>query len=496
MKQIRMIKIIPVLGFIALCMINMTGCGLFPDLDNTAGKAHVSKEEKDRALVKRKEWINNRIEYIPTPSPTPTPVPTPVPNIAAVACINKVYPLSVKKGESFNIGGLILTDTGTIDEVAGYFIAEDGTVVTEAHDKPGNGTYEIKHSIIDHQLAFGDLKPGEYICVIKARGSNFGETEVMRFNFKISTKTVLAAKPETPEPAKTVTEVSDSDTVSAATEKPEPAKVSARPLTEAEQEIADRIINAAYPKICRITATCKKSNDSGYEYYKIISKYDGKSVSIMQVYEDDTSDTAAEDCYITTVGNTVKKFVYIDGCGWRKETVNKAYLTPEGNKTAVSINLDKYFNNAAGGQWSLKATSSEYILNCTGIKSKSDTGISTDATITADKNYEIKYVNIVIRNANSAFRGEKGYRMEIAVEVADKDKTTVHVPEEVTTDIFDFEQYVANIVKEHHSDDGADANRDASGKVISFTYYDSEKGKYTTMTFDEAVKKYGLSKYK
>lgn len=171
-------------------MVGMAGCNLLPTVVNTVGGSHISQEEKDKALIIKENWDNNRIYYIPTLTPSPTPSPTP--KAATVSCTYKIYPISVKKGESFNICGLISTDIGSIDKVTGYFMTRDGSIVTKASDKPKGSMYEIKRSIVDQQLAFGDLEPGEYVCVIKAKGSNFDEAEIMRFDFRISTKTVTA----------------------------------------------------------------------------------------------------------------------------------------------------------------------------------------------------------------------------------------------------------------------------------------------------------------
>lgn len=419
-------------------MVSMTGCDLFPTIDVTVSRSHISQDKKEKALANKKNWNNNKIDYIPTPTPTPTPIPTPTQKKATVTCTNKTYPSSVKKGKSFNICGLISTDIGTIDKVTGCFIAKDGTVVTKASDKPKSNTYEIKRSIVDRRLAFGDLKSGDYICVIKAEGSDFDEIEVMRFNFKISSKTVTATvlvPTEAPTVGPTAPLKQTSSTTS--TKKSDSTKASIKPLSETEKAIADRVVNADYPKNCKIVASYKKSNDSGYEYYKIISKYDKKSVSVIQEYEDESSELEAIDYYITTDKNTVKKFEYVDKYGWRSETINKAYLTPTGNKTVVSINLSNYLDDTTGGEWFVKATSSEYIVNCTGIKNKSNSNISKDITITTDKNYEIKSVSINIQNTNSIFKGEKGYRTDISIEVLDKNKTEVTVPDEVIADTFE-----------------------------------------------------------
>ncbi|MDF2844817.1 MAG: hypothetical protein K0R00_3243 [Herbinix sp.] len=512
MKQKRRITIISMLGLIMLCMTGMIGCNLFPATENTVSGAHISQEEKDKALISKENWNNNRIDYVPTILPTPTPMSTPTHKVATVSCTNKIFPSSVKKGESFHIGGLISTNIGTINNVTGCFISKDGTVVTKTSDHPKSSTYEIKQSIVDEQLAFGNLKLGEYICVIKVKGSNFDETEIMRFNFTISTKTVIGATLKTKVTPTTVPKVTPTTVPTIAptaipttvpiatptitsTKSPESTKAFVKILTEEEREIADKVVNAAYPKNCNIVVNYKKSNDSGYEYYKIISKYDEKSVATMQEYEDDASEIEAVDFYITTIGETIKKFVYIDGCGWRRETVNKAYLMPARNKTAVSINLEDYLDNTTGGQWSVEITSSEYIVKCTGIKNETNSNIRKDITIITDRNYEIKSVNIKNKDINGIFRDENGYSIDITIEVLDKNKTKISVPEEVISDKFDFEQYVVDIVKKNHSED-ITINRDTTGNVTSFTYYNSEKKRKVIITFDEAVNMYGLDKYK
>ncbi|MFT4145602.1 MAG: hypothetical protein QM644_14200 [Mobilitalea sp.] len=493
-------------------MTGIIGCNLFPAIDNTVSGAHISQEEKDKALISKENWDNNRIDYVPTISPTPTPVSTSTHKVAIVSCTNKIYPLSVKKGKSFNISGLISTNIGTIDNVTGWFISKDGTIVTKTSDHPKSSTYKIKQSIVDQQLAFGDLKLGDYICVIKAKGSNFDETEIMRFNFTISTKTVIGTTLKTAVIPTTVPTVAPIIVPTVApivkpttapvetpaitsTKKPESTKASAKILTEEEREIADKVVNAAYPKNCNIIVNYKKSNDSGYEYYKIISKYDEISVSTVQEYEDDASEIEAVDFYITAIGQTIKKLVYIEGCGWRRETVNKAYLMPSRNKTAVSINLDDYLDNTTGGQWSVEITSSEYIVKCTGIKNETNSDIRKDITITTDRNYEIKSVKIKSEDINGMFRDENGYSIDITIEVLDKNKTKISIPEEVISDIFDFEQYVIDIVKKNHSED-ITINRDTSGNAMSFAYYNSEKKRNVIITFDEAVNMYGLDKYR
>ena len=504
MKQKRRKTTISMLGLIVLCMTGMTGCNLFPAIDNTVSGAHISKEEKDKALISKENWNSNRIDYVPTISPTPTPVSTTTHKVATVSCTNKIYPLSVKKGESFHISGLITTNIGTINNVTGCFISKDGTVVTKTSDHPKSSTYKIKQSIVDQQLAFGDLKLGDYICVIKAKGSNFDETEIMRFNFTISTKTVIGTTLKTtvtPTTAPTVAPTAIPTTAPIATptitstKRPESTKAFVKILTEEEREIADKVVNAAYPKNCNIVVNYKKANDSGYEYYKIISKYDEKSVSTMQEYEDEASEIEAIDFYITTIGQTVKKLVYIEGYGWRRETVNKAYLMPASNKTAVSINLEDYLDNTTGGQWSVEITSSEYIVKCIGIKNETNSNIRKDITIITDRNYEIKSVKIKNKDINGIFRDENGYSIDITIDVLDKNKTKISVPKEVISDIFDFEQYVVDIVKKNHSED-ITINRDTSGNATSFAYYNSEKKRNVTITFDEAVNMYGLNKYK
>lgn len=520
MKQKRRITTISMLGLIVLCMTGMIGCNLFPTIDNTVSGAHISQEEKDKALISKENWNNNRIDYVPTIVPTSTPVSMPTHKVATVTCTNKVYPSSVKKGESFHISGLISTNIGTIDDVTGCFISKDGTIVTKTSNNPKSSTYEIKHSIVDEQLAFGDLKLGEYICVIKAKGSNFDETEIMRFNFTISTKTVISTTLKTTVTPTTVPTVTPTrvptvtptavHTVAptanptkapvvtptqTSTKTPESTKASVKILTEKEREIADKAVNAAYPKNCNVVVNYKKANDSGYEYYKIISKYDERSVSTMQQYEDDTSEIEAVDIYITTIGHTLKKLEYIDGCGWRRETVNKAYLMPARNKTAVSINLEDYLDNTTGGQWSVEITSSEYIVKCIDIKNKTNSNIRKDITIITDRNYEIKAVKIRNKDMNGIFRDENGYSTDITIEVSDKNKTKISVPEEVISDIFDFEQYVVDIVKKNHSED-ISINRDTSSNVTSFTYFNSEKKRKVIITFDEAVNMYGLNKYR
>lgn len=495
MKKKRRITAISTLGLIVICMTVMTGCDMLPAIEDTVSGVHISQEEKEKALTNKENWNNNRIDYVPTPSPDPIPTPTHIPTTktATVSCADKIYPSSVKKSESFNICGFISTNIGTIDKVTGYFIAKDGSVVTKVSDKPKSSTYEIKRSVVDKKLAFKDLELGEYTCVIKAKGSDFDEVEVMSFDFTISTKTVIAtAINPTATPTNAPTKVSEN----IPTSKPEPTKVSIKTLTKEEQEIADKVISAAYPKNCKITVGYKKSNDSGYEHYKITSKYNEKSVSIMQEYEDDSSEIEAVDSYITTIGSVIKKYVYIEGYGWRHEIVNKSYLIPVGNKTAVSINLSEYLDNTTEGQWSVEATSSEYIVSGTGIKNKTNNSISKDVTIITDKNYEIKSVDIKTTDTAGIFRYETGYTIDINIAVSDKSKMKVTIPEEVTSDIFDFEQYVVDIVKKTLSKEDVTVNRDVSGKLISFSYYDSVKKRTITTTFNDAITQYGLEKYK
>jgi len=440
-------KVSLLLCIVVLCT-GLTGCNVFPKIENsTSVISHISQDEKEKAAEDREYWINNRIEYIPTPSPTPKPTLTPTPKLATVTCTNKTYPSSVKKGESFNIGGLITASVGTIDKVTGYFMKKDGTVVTKAIDKPKSSTYEIMHSDIDHKLAFGDLKTGDYICVIKAKGSNFPEIEVMRFNFSISTKTVIATELEETKPTPTIEakkNTSKKPSKATPTPIPTPPQVAkdnsetktetAKQLTEAEKTIIDRVKNAGYPKNCKIVITSKKSNDAGYEYYKIVSKYDQKSVSTIIEYEDDSSDIEASDIYITTVGNTIKRLVYVDGYGWKQETVNKYQLTPEGNRTDVSISISDYLSNTTGGQWELKTSSSEYVVTGTGIKDKANNNIEKDITITTDRNYEIKNVTIKIYNSKDLFKRESGYTTNISIKVSDKGTTKVSVPSEALSE--------------------------------------------------------------
>lgn len=493
MKKKRRITSISRLGLFVLFATSLAGCDLFPTIESTANRTHISQEEKDQALANKGNWCSNRID-----SATPTLTMTPASEIT-VSITNKIYPSSVKKGESFNICGLISTSIGTIDKVSGSFIAKDGTVVIKTSDNPKSSMYELKRSTVDLDLAFGDLELGEYICVIKAKGSNFAETEVMRFNFTISTKTVTSTTLDT---TTTPTTVPPIEPTTKPTTKPTNktentlTKPPVKPLTDAEREIADKVVNAVYPKNSKIVVDYKKANNSGYETYKITSKYDEKSVSTIQEYEDDATRLEAADSYITAVGSTIKKFVYIDGCGWRRETVNKSHLTPAGNKTAVAINLGEYIDNTTGGEWSVKATSSEYIISCTGLKNKSNGNVSKDVTIITDKNYEIKSVNIKIQDISSVFKGERGYNTDITIEVSDKSKTKVSVPTEVTSDVFDFEQYVVNVMIQTHKDENITVNRDASGKVSYFSYYSSEKERKITTTFNEAVRTYGLEKYK
>lgn len=434
MKRSRIFGLISITVFILVSTIGMTGCGKLSPVDNIDNRRHITQEEKENVLIKREDWNKKRIPYVPTPTQIPTPAPTlaPTSDEATVTCINKIYPSSVKKGESFNICGLISTDIGTIDNVSGVFTSRDGKVVTKTSDRPNSSTYEIKRSIVDRQLSFGDLELGEYTCIIKAKGSNFDETEIMRFDFIISTETVSAAASQykaAPSSAPAVTP----------TKKPEPAKTSEKSLTDKEQEIINRVIHAVYPKNCKIVANYKKANDSGYEYYKVSSKFDEKSVSVIQEYGEDGSDIEAVDFYITTFGGTIKKFAYADGYGWRQEPVNKAYLTPEGCKTAVSVNLGDYLDNTVGGQWSVETSSSEYRVSRTGARNKSNGKIFKDITVITDRNYEIKSVKIKIQDTGSIFKGESGYITDISIKVSDKSKTTVSVPEEIITGAIDFE---------------------------------------------------------
>lgn len=431
MRKVKFLTIVLATVVLSACLI---GCG---EITTTSGenttRPHISEEERESAQSSKDKWNQNRIEYEPTPSPTATPLPTatptpsptptntPTPTPIPVTCENKLYPESVKYGKSFTLGGT-LTSINTMTEIRGQFIDENGNIVQEYVETPNSKTFEIKHSEIDHNLKFGELEHGKYTCVIKVKDDKNLETVVMKFDFTICEKTVTGGPKPTATPKPTNT----------STPKPTATPKPTNGLSKSDQEIANKMLNATYPENCKVVAESRKSNDAGYEQYVITSKYDGKAVSIIQEYYDDEIDSIeAFDFYIKDTGSGIVSYTFTDEDGWVGTKVTNKALTPIGSNTMINISPATYTENTKGGNVYLTKNSSEYILSYVGLVDKNDQSITKDVTVVCDKNYSIKSVEVTITTTEESFRGIYGYTEDISVEVFDKNKTSVIIPEEI-----------------------------------------------------------------